>query len=76
MLDTLLRVGQIKIYKLEFLVLILVEETNKCQAKECYPGNRLDALELREKPVNQPDTAAVFGEEGFWSRLEGLVVVP
>lgn len=43
-------------------------------SKECYPGNRLDALELREKRVNQPDTAAVFGEEGCWSRLEGLVV--
>ena len=45
-------------------------------SKECYPGNRLDALELREKPVSQPDTAAAFGEEGCWTRLEGLVVVP
>lgn len=46
MLDTLLRVGLIKIYKLESLLIILVEETNK-MSKGCYPGNRLDALELR-----------------------------
>lgn len=45
-------------------------------SKVCYPGNRLDALELSKKPVNQPGTDAVSREEGCWSHLEGLVVVP
>ena len=46
-------------------------------SKGCYPGNRLDALELRgEMGESAQHSSRGLREEGCWSCLEGLVVVP